>query len=190
MGLARSSFLQQKLAAAAEFARRNREIALEYNRDHQADAAEAEMNYALYQAEAGPAAEAVGEIRAALPNIRKVYQSGIQLAFYLQEAARVFNKAGRFEEAAAYARESLETSRQAHIPETHPLIAAATEDLGGALAGLKRYPEARSALEESLDINRRLGPAYARVAVHVQAALDRTKYGDRIRNTRFPDRGK
>jgi serine/threonine protein kinase/tetratricopeptide (TPR) repeat protein len=190
VGLARSSFLQQKLAAAAEFARRNREIALEYNRDHQADAAEAEMNYALYQAEAGPAAEAVGEIRAALPNIRKVYQSGIQLAFYLQEAARVFNKAGRFEEAAAYARESLETSRQAHIPETHPLIAAATEDLGGALAGLKRYPEARSALEESLDINRRLGPAYARVAVHVQAALDRTKYGDRIRNTRFPDRGK
>jgi eukaryotic-like serine/threonine-protein kinase len=175
VGLARSSFLKQDFASAAEFARQNRDLTIAYNRDHLSDAAEAEMEWARYLAEAGRAAEATAQVRMSLPGIRRENLDGFMLAHYLQAAARVFNKAGRPEEAAAYARESLDACAHAQLPEINPLPAAIMEDLGGALAGLKRYREAIPALEKALEIDRRLGPAYSLVAGRVQSTLNRIR---------------
>jgi tetratricopeptide (TPR) repeat protein len=180
-GLARSSFLKQNFAAAAEFAQQNYQLAINDNRDHLGDAAEAELQWAHYRAEAGDAQPAVQQVRDAIPDLRKTYPQGFMLALCLQAASRVFNKAGRFEEAARYARESLDAGRRAQLPEVHPLIAAATEDLGTALAGLKQYREAIPALEKALDINRQLGPAYARVSEGVESALARARSADGLR---------
>jgi tetratricopeptide (TPR) repeat protein len=55
------------------------------------------------------------------------------------------------------------------------MAAACLEDLGAALAGLKRYREAIPALEKALGIYRRLGPAYAKTADRVQVALNQTQ---------------
>jgi tetratricopeptide (TPR) repeat protein len=93
----------------------------------------------------------------------------------------VFNKAGRFQEAAQYSRQALDAFHQSQIPEVHPFIAGANEDLGIALAGLKQYRDAIPALEKAVDINRQLGPAYARVSEGVQQALARARSGDRLR---------
>jgi tetratricopeptide (TPR) repeat protein len=175
IGLARSSSLQQNFPAAAEFARQIYGLALSYTRDHVEDAAEAEVQWARYRAEAGEAQAAVPQIRAALPDLRKDYRGGYMLALYLQAAARVFNKAGRPEEAAQYARESLDACSQSQIADVHPLVAAANEDLGAALAGLKRYREAIPALQKALAIDRQLGPAYAPTAGHVQAVLNEVR---------------
>jgi len=180
-GLARSSFLKQNFAAAAEFAQQNYQLAINDNRDHLGDAAEAELQWAHYRAEAGDAQPAVQQVRDAIPDLRKTYPQGFMLALCLQAASRVFNKAGRFEEAARYAREPLDAGRRAQLPEVHPLIAAATEDLGTALAGLKQYREAIPALEKALDINRQLGPAYARVSEGVESALARARSADGLR---------
>jgi eukaryotic-like serine/threonine-protein kinase len=180
-GLARSSFLKQNLPAAAEFARQNYQLSLIYNKDHLGDAAEAEVHWARYRAEAGDAGPAVQQILGALPDLRKDYLRGYMLAIYLQAAARVFNKAGRFQEAAQYSRQALDAFHQSQIPEVHPFIAGANEDLGIALAGLKQYRDAIPALEKAVDINRQLGPAYARVSEGVQQALARARSGDRLR---------
>jgi tetratricopeptide (TPR) repeat protein/predicted Ser/Thr protein kinase len=180
-GLARSNFLKQNFSDAAELARQNYELAVSYNKNHLGDAAEAEVQWARYRAEAGEAQAAVPQIRAALPDLRKDYRGGYMLAIYSQAAARVFNKAGRFQEAAQYARESLDACRQSQIPDVHPLIAAASEDLGAALAGLKRYREAIPALEKALEIDRQLGPAYAPTGVRIQAALNQARLADHLR---------
>ena len=74
-GLARSSFLKQNLPAAAEFARQNYQLSLIYNKDHLGDAAEAEVHWARYRAEAGDAGPAVQQILGALPDLRKDYYS-------------------------------------------------------------------------------------------------------------------
>jgi len=179
IGLARVSFLKGDFGAAAESARRNRDVMLDYNRDHLADAAEAEMEWARYQAETGQAVAAVAQVRAALPALRREYSGGYLLARHLQTAARVFNKAGRALEAEQFARESLARCGQSQLPEIHPLIAAATEDLGSALASLKRYREADAALEKAQEMYRRLGPAYALTADRVQAALPQLRAGTR-----------
>jgi len=184
IGLARSSYLKQNFSAAAEFSRQDYELAASYNRDHLGDAAEAEVEWARYRAEAGEAEPALAQIRAALPDLRKDYLDGYMLAFYLEAAARVFRKAGHLEEAAQYARESIVAFHRGQVPEAHPLAAASLEDLGSALAGLKRYPEAVPALEEALEIDRKLGPAYAPTADRVQEALTKARtpaLADRLR---------
>jgi serine/threonine protein kinase/Tfp pilus assembly protein PilF len=167
MGLARSSWLKGDYTAAAGYARQNYELSMRYNRENLADAAETGMVWARYRAEAGETEPAVKEVRAAMPDLRKDYLGGYMLAFYLQSGARVFNKAGRPQEAVQYARESLEACRQAELPEMHPLVAAATEDLGSALAGLSQYGEAIPALEKASEIYRRLGGIYIPAADHI-----------------------
>jgi serine/threonine protein kinase/tetratricopeptide (TPR) repeat protein len=166
--LARSSSLQQNPSAAVGFARRDYELAATYGQE---DKAEAEVWWARYRAEAGEAAEALAQIRDAMPAVRKFTRRGYLFACYMQAAARVLNKAGRFEEAAQYAREALDALHDDLIPETHPVTAASMEDLGMALRGLKRTREAIPALEKSVDVYRRLGPAYAKTAARVQTLL-------------------
>ncbi len=175
MGLARLNFLKGNIRAAAEFARRNRDLMLDYNRDHLADAAEAEMQWAPYQAESGRAAEAVIQVQAALPTIRRQYFSGFMLARNLESAARVFDKAGRAQEGARLARESLDAFAQAQIHEVHPFIAAAAEDLGNALLGLNRQREAILEFQKALQIYRQLGPAYTLTGDRVEATLRRAQ---------------
>ncbi len=174
-GLARSSFLKQNFPAAAEFARRNYELEAAFNRDNLADTAEAAMEWARYRAESGEAAEAVKQIRAVMPEIRKNYAAGASLARYLEGAARVFNQAGLFEPAEHNAREAFDAFHHGQLPEMHPLAAACLEDLGEALAGLKRYREAVPVLEKAVEIYRRLGPAYLKTAEHVQVGLDQAR---------------
>jgi len=174
-GLARSSLLKNDAATAMKFACQGRDLAIEYNRDHLADAAEAEMECARYQAEAGHASEAVAQVRTAMPSIRRNYRAGGILAVHLQAAARVFNRAGNPREALQYARESLEGCRQAQFPEIHPLRASALEDLGEAAAELHQNREAEPALQQALDVDRRLGPAYAPIAGRVEALLERLR---------------
>jgi tetratricopeptide (TPR) repeat protein len=174
-GLARSSFLKQNFPAAAEFAHRNYELTAAYNRDNLADTAEAAAEWARYRAEAGEAREAVEQIRAVMPELRKNYAAGSMLSRFLEGAARVFNKAGLFKPAEKSAREALAAFHRGQLPEMHPLSAACLEDLGGALAGLKRYREAIPALEEALEIDRKLGPAYAKIADREQAVLSQVR---------------
>jgi serine/threonine protein kinase/tetratricopeptide (TPR) repeat protein len=173
-GLARSSFLKNDAAQAMKFACHGRDLAIEYNRDHLADAAEGEIECARYQAQAGSVPEAVAQIHTALPNIRRMYRGGL-LALYLQAAASVDNRAGNSREALQYARESLEACRQAHFPELNPLRAAALEDLGEASAALRQSREAEAALQQALDMDRGLGPAYALSADRVEALLARLR---------------
>jgi tetratricopeptide (TPR) repeat protein len=175
MGLARSSFLKQNFRAAAEFAHRNYEVTSTFNRDNLADTAEAAMEWARYRAEAGETAEAVAQIHAAMPEIRKIYTSGLMLARYLEAAASVYNRAGLFEPAEQHTREALEAIRGHLLPEVHPMAAACLGDLGGSLAGLKRYREAVPQLEKAVEIYRKLGPAYQKTADRVQVVLDRTR---------------
>ena len=174
-GLARSRFLRQDFRAAADFARQNREVMVNYAKEHLADSAEAEVEYARYQAESGHAAEAVSQIQAALPSIKRVYITGYQRGYYLQAAARVFNKAARFDEGAKLAREALLALHEAEVPERLPIAAASNEDLGSALFGLKRYREAVPCLEQALKVDRQLGPAYTHIADGVQAVLDQAR---------------
>ncbi|HEX5229399.1 MAG TPA: serine/threonine-protein kinase [Bryobacteraceae bacterium] len=176
IGLARSNWLRQNFSASANFARQDYEVqAAQYNRDHLADAAEAEMAWARYRSEAGDAQPALQQVRAALPNLMGNYRAGFMRAFYLQDAARVFNKAGQYEDAEQSARESLKECRAGQLPDLHPLAAAATEDLGAALVGERRYRDAIAPLEHALAVNRQLGPAYAAIADRVNAMLREAK---------------
>jgi tetratricopeptide (TPR) repeat protein/tRNA A-37 threonylcarbamoyl transferase component Bud32 len=175
IGLARLNFLNQNFRAGAEFAHRNYELTCAFNRDNLGDTAEAAMEWALYRTEAGETVEAVLQIRAVLPEIRKMYNHGSMLARYAEITARVYNQAGLFNPAEQNAREALEGAHQGHIPEVHPLPAACLEDLGGALDGLKRYREAVPALEKAVEIYRKLGPAYAKTADRVQAVLNQVR---------------
>jgi tetratricopeptide (TPR) repeat protein len=175
IGQARMNFLKQNFRAAAEFAHRNYELTCAFNRDNLGDTAEAAMEWARYRTEAGETADAIVQIRAAMPEIRKMYKAGFLLARYAQGSARIYNQAGLFNPAEQSAREALEAVHQGHIPEVHPLRAACLEDLGGALAGLKRYQEAVPAFEKSLEIYRRLGPAYGKTAGRVQVVLNQVR---------------
>jgi tetratricopeptide (TPR) repeat protein len=175
IGLARLNLLKENFRAAAEFAHRNYELTCAFNRDDVGDTAEAAMQWASYRAEAGETAEAVAQIRAATAEIRKMYNAGSMLARYAEIAARVYNKAGLFTPAEQNAREALEGVRQGQLPEVLPLHAACLEDLGGALAGLKRYREAVPALEKALEIDRKLGPAYAKIAAHIEVVLSQAR---------------
>jgi hypothetical protein len=65
----------------------------------------------------------------------------------------------------------LQACRQAELPELHPLVAAATEDLGSALAGLSRYGEAIPDLEKAAEIYRRLGGICTPAADHIGAVV-------------------
>jgi tetratricopeptide (TPR) repeat protein len=175
IGLARSSFLKQNFAAAADFAHRNYELTAAFNRDNLADAAEAAMDWARYRAEIGEAAEAVKQVHAAMPEIRKMYGDGSMRARYLQAAAQVYNRAGLFEPAEQHAREALDAFHHSHLPEVHPMAAAAEQDLGRALAGLKRYREAIPALEKALEIYHKLGTAYTRTAERDEVVLNQAR---------------
>jgi tetratricopeptide (TPR) repeat protein len=174
-GLARSSFLKQNFPAAAEFARRNYELTSAFNRDNLADTAEAAMEWSRYRADAGESAEAVPQIRAAMPEIRRTYKSGLMLARYVEAAAHVYNQAALFNRAEQHAREALEEIHNGHLPEVHPMAAACLEDFGVALVGLKRYREAAPALEKALEIYRKLGPAYAKTVDRVQVVLNQVR---------------
>jgi serine/threonine protein kinase/Tfp pilus assembly protein PilF len=174
-GLARLNYLKQNFRTAAGFAQRNYELTCAFNRENLADTAEAAMEWARYRAEAGETSEAVAQVRAATPEIRKLYNVGSMLGRYAQIAARVYNKAGLFSPAEQNAREALEGVHQGHLPEVLPLNAACLEDLGGALAGLKRYREAVPALKKALEIDRKLGPAYAKTADQVEVVLSQAR---------------
>jgi tetratricopeptide (TPR) repeat protein len=175
IGLARSSFLKQNFAAAADFAHRNYELTATFNRDNLADTAEAAMEWARFRAEVGESAEAVKQVRAAMPEIRKMYGDGSMRARYLQASAQVYNRAGLFEPAEQNAREALDAFHHSLLPEVHPMAAAAQEDLGEALAGLKHYREAIPALETALALYRKLGIAYVTAAERVQVALNQAR---------------
>jgi tetratricopeptide (TPR) repeat protein len=139
IGLARSSVLKQNFPVAAEFANRNYELTAAFNRDNLADAAEAAAEWARYRAEIGEAREAAEQIRAVMPELRRNYDVGAALARYLEAAARISNKAVLFGPVERYAHEAFDAFHRGLLPEMHPLAAACLEDLGGALAGLKRY---------------------------------------------------
>jgi eukaryotic-like serine/threonine-protein kinase len=171
-GLARSSFLQQNFLAAAAFARRNYELSAGFNRDNLAESAEAAAEWAGYRAEAGESMEAVAQISAVMPELRKMYPVGSMLARYLQCAARVYNQAGLFKSAEQYSHEALDAFKHSQLPEVHPMHAACLDDLGEALAGSKHYRESIPALEKAVAIYRRLGPAYAGTADRVQLVLN------------------
>jgi tetratricopeptide (TPR) repeat protein len=170
--LAHLSFLKENFSAAAEFMRHDYELAASYGLE---DKAEVEVMWARYRAEAGEVPEALSQIREALPRVRKYARHGYLSGYFLEASARVFSKAGRFEEAARAAREALDAFREDRIPETHPLTAALMEDLGVALGGLKRNREAITALEKAVELYEQLGPAYGRTADRVRRALAAVK---------------
>lgn len=74
---------------------------------------------------------------------------------------------GRFEEAAAQLRGCLAT-RQKALPEGHWLIADTTSQLGGAVAGARKFAEAESLLLDGyagMQDNRQVPPEYKRRAI-------------------------
>jgi tetratricopeptide (TPR) repeat protein len=170
-GLARSSLLQGNPASAVEYARRNRDLALGENQDHLANAAETEVTYARYLAEAGQTSQAAALIARALPSIRRQYLRGFMLASHVESAARVFSLAGRWKEAADLAREAAAGCDVAQLPQIHPLRAAAMQDLGTSLVGLKDYSAAVPVLRDALTADRQLGPIYRGAAGRMEGLL-------------------
>ena len=160
--------------AAADFAHRNYELTSAFNPDDLGDTAEAAMEWARYRAEAGETAEAVAQTRATMPEIRKMYNVGSMLARYAQTPRALTSRPG-FSLRRNKTPAKPWSSPPSHLPEVLPLHAACLEDLGGALAGLKRYREAVPALEKALEIDRKLGPAYAKIADRVQVVLNQAR---------------
>jgi tetratricopeptide (TPR) repeat protein len=170
--LARSSYLREKFPEATAFARRNFEMAEGYGLE---DQAEAEMWWARYRAESGEAAQALVQLREAIPRVRDFYRHGYLVAYYAEPAARILNKTGNFAEAVQFATQALHELQACQMPENHPLTAASLVDLGEARCGLNRSREGVPALEKAVGIYQQLGPAYTALADRAGKVLMQAK---------------
>lgn len=126
---------------------------------------------ARYQAETGETAEAIRQIQAALPIIRKAFApDNFNLWTPTVSAARIYIKAGLFGEAESYAREALRLVDVQHLPEADTRRAEALFHLGSALIGQKKYVEATPVLQRDEAIYRQLG--FAQSVERVQVLLN------------------
>ncbi|HEV3201789.1 MAG TPA: protein kinase [Bryobacteraceae bacterium] len=163
---------KRDFAAAREFASRRYQL---YHGDS-TWAAQSQLDWARYRADTGEIAEAMAQVRAALPVIRKYPLHESQWRSLLP-ASHVLVKAGRFEEAERYARESLQVVEGAHREEVDSVRAESLEMIGTALSGQKKYREAIPVLEHARSIYAQLGPAFAKTADSVQARLREAQRG-------------
>ena len=161
--LAMISARKQDFPAAREFARKSHEAWVQMSgRDHPSTLAQG-LAWARYRAETGEIAEAVAQVRAGLPVIRRGPNGG-SLYRCLDSASRVMTLAGLSPEAEQYARESLKLLDQLRWDALAFDRADSLEALGAALYGQKRYREAIPALASAEELYRRSGPAWAMCA--------------------------
>jgi tetratricopeptide (TPR) repeat protein len=125
-------------------------------------AAEGDLLWARYRADTGETAQAIEQIGEAMPVIRRTYPAlSIQRWTPAISAAHVFDLAGRFADAESYAREALAAVDALPSPEVDPRRAQTLFELGTALEGEKKYPEAASVFERAGRIYAQMGPAWA-----------------------------
>jgi tetratricopeptide (TPR) repeat protein len=163
---------RQDFAAARDFARQHCELeAATFGAEH-VWSARAKFDWARFRAETGETAQAMAQIREALPVVREYWSHGSDALWLpLAAAARVMVSAGYFDDAERYARESMDVVEQAHREEVDAWRAESLELLGVALLGKKRYPEAIPLLARAQAMYGQLGPAWTKTAGRVAMRL-------------------
>jgi serine/threonine protein kinase len=121
--------------------------------------------------DAAPALEAIEIVRKHYP------PPSMNLWVALSSSVAILNRAGRFKDAEAEAREMLPILDANHLPENDPRRAQSLLQLGKALHGAKRDREAAEALKKSAAIYDAAGPAWARNATLARTVLSQTLPG-------------
>ena len=160
------------LAAARDYGRRRYETLLHKLGPNHGATAVAAMRWAQYRSDLGETNEAVQQVLEGMPAARGAYPPpSFDLCTPTFIAAHVLNQAKRFEEAEAYARESLTIANEAHLPQVNRRTAESLFELGKALQGEKKYREANSTIETSAAMYDRLGPVWAKRTEEVRKAI-------------------
>jgi tetratricopeptide (TPR) repeat protein len=139
---------QGDLAGAEEYQRQYRDEMLRQVGPNHAYSVDALANWAVAESRLGHAAEAAEASRSALDTGRRLFPAGGQNLWPpLFARASVLNDEGRFKDAEALARESLQCLPSKN--EQDPRLAQSWGEIGIALLGEKRSAEAIPALETS-----------------------------------------
>ncbi len=153
---------QGNLTAARDFARQYYQLMRSILGPESEITIEGDLLWARYRADTGEAAEAIRQVLADMPVIRRTYPAlSINLWTPLMSAAHIFNLAGRFAEAEPYAREGLAVVDALPSPELDQRRAGTLMELGTALQGEKKYRGATSTFERADRIYAQLGPTWA-----------------------------
>jgi len=162
---------KQDFSGAAEFCRQGYEVWVRNLGPDNLNSLIGQTMCARYQAETGETAEAIRQIQAALPVIRKALDpDNFNLWTSTVSAARIFIRADLFAEAEPYAREALRLVDVQKLPEADTRRAESLLHLGMALNGQKKYVEAIAVLQRDAAIYRQLGSAKS--LERVQAVLN------------------
>jgi tetratricopeptide (TPR) repeat protein len=164
---------QGDAAGSTEWARRRVETVARNLGDDHLYTATSRMMWARGLSETGQLDEALRQVDAAMPVIRKAYQApNPNLWTPVISAAHVFIKAGQFDKAESCAREAIVCVEGEGLPEADPRRAESLYHLGIALHGQKRDVDAVQVLERALNCYRGSGPAFAKSVDRVQGMLD------------------
>jgi hypothetical protein len=174
---------RQDFAAAKEFARQRYQSILKNYGPDVTWTALYQLDWARFLADTGEIAEAMAQVRAAMPVIRKYPLRESQWRPLLP-ASHVLVKAWHFEEAERYARESLKVVEDAKREEVDSVRAESLELIGTALLGERKPREAIPLLERARGIYAQLGPAFANSADSVKAQLSEAQRMADARSTR------
>lgn len=152
-------------AGAAEFSReRYQLLATHLGPDH-AETAISKILWARQRADAGQLGDAPGQVIEAMAIVRQRFlPSSMDRWFALSSSAHVLNKAGRYREAESLAREMLPILEANHLPDNDGRRAECLLELGKALHGEGKDPEARAALTKAAGIYDSAGPPMAGMA--------------------------
>jgi serine/threonine protein kinase len=122
-----------------------------------------------YRADTGETAPAIQQVLAAMPVVRRTYPAlSINLWTPLAAATHVFNLAGRFTEAEAYAREELAVVDALPSPELDLRRAQTLWEMGLALQGQNKNVEGSAVLERSASIYEKFGPGWVKRGAEVR----------------------
>lgn len=160
---------QEDFASARDFARQRFDLVAGMGSVWRA---EAECEWARFRAETGETAEAERQIHEALPMLRRHWGDGSDSFWHaVRAAAQVAIRAGHFEEAERYARESIQIVDMAQRDAVDTWRAESLELLGEALLGEKKYVEAMRLLQRAQSMYGQLGPAWTKSAARVESRI-------------------
>jgi serine/threonine-protein kinase len=164
---------QKDMAGATEYARQRYENMVRHLGEDSVYTASSRAMWARGLAESGNTGEALRQLDAAMPIVRKAYQPlNANLWTPVVAASRIYCKAGIFAKAEAYAREALQIVDAEGLPKMDTRRAESLFHLGAALHGEQQDAAAFPVLQQSLAIYRQSGPAFANSVERVQTLLN------------------